>query len=75
MTSELVPIESLKAETALLQTREHYADRNASLPDGTGFSAPYTGDAGYYTEIVRGEIPAGLLRLTRVNFKRKIELE
>ena len=44
------------------ELREHLADRNASLPDATGFSAPYSGRGEFYTDIVRGEIPDGLLR-------------
>jgi hypothetical protein len=44
------------------ELREHLADRNASLPDATGFSAPYSGPGGCYTDIVRGEVPDGLLR-------------
>jgi hypothetical protein len=44
------------------ELREHLAERNASLPDATGFSTPYSGRGGFYTDIVRGEIPNGLLR-------------
>ena len=68
-------VEPLITDIACAESREHLADRNASTPDCTGFSAPYKGEAGFYTEIVRGEIPAGLLCLTWVKCKRNIAFE
>jgi hypothetical protein len=64
MTAYNVPsLETLMNAANGGHPRDEFTDRNASLPDATGYSAPYSGDPGFYTDIVRGEIPDGLLRI------------
>jgi hypothetical protein len=46
------------------QDAESQADlcaRNVSLPDATGYSVAYSGEPGFYTEIIFREPPAGLV--------------
>jgi hypothetical protein len=64
MTAYIVPSPEILMDGASgAHPRDEFTDRNASLPDATGYSAPYSGEPGFYTEIIRGEIPDGLMRI------------
>lgn len=67
MKVDLVPqLQDLIAD----ELREHLADRNASVPDATGFSAPYSGPGGFYTRHCARRSPGWI-----AGVERTIEVE